>query len=697
MRPVLLRAAPYGAALWSLCVGEAPVFAEFSTRVVADRVPLAASSLTVPAATLFARPVSRPSDLLRVVPGLLVLQHAGGGKANQYLLRGFDADHGTDVALFFDGVPINMVSHGHGQGYADLSFLIPELVERVEIQKGPYSVEQGDFATAGTIQFVSRQKRPGSSVSIALDTLLGVRGVGIGAGTFLNQRLHVLAAVEGFANNGPFLNPENHRRFNVFSKLTYEPTQHTQLSLALASYGATWNASGQLPLRAVQAGQLDRFDSLDPTEGGGSTRHSATLAFSHRTQDLQVTAQAYVLAYTFKLFSNFTFALRDPVAGDQIEQTDDRVVFGAATNVRRRFGWKNLRAETLVGASLRTDRIENALYNGAARVRQATVVQDEVRQTSIAAFVAQEVSFRRLLRVSAGLRTDYFVFDAASRVSPAAGLVGAARVSPKGSVLVRPHAATDFFLNVGTGFHSNDARGVVLPKDAVTPLTAALGYELGGHFRVDNWLDVTLALWGLDLDSELVWIGDEGRTEASGASRRLGAEIAVQVRPTGWLALDADVTSSSAHFRDGSTDGQTNQVPLAPRWTVSAGATAQAPFGLRGALRFFAVTARPATEDGFLIAEAIYQLDLSLAYRHRFVEIAAGVENLLNRENRQAQFATTSRLRHEAATDAPPPPDACPHSTRVARTETGLFAGCEDIGFTPAAPVVARVTVSAFF
>lgn len=683
----------------------APSSTAFSTLVVADKPTSAASALTVREQDLRLRPIQRVSDLLRVAPGLITIQHAGGGKANQFLLRGFDADHGTDVALTLDGVPINMVSHAHGQGYADSNFVLPEIIDRVEVFKGPYFAELGDFATAGAINLVSKRSLEGSFATLSGGMYNSLRGV-VGAGhSFLDGKLRALVFGEGSYSDGPFENPERFKKFNLFSKLTYQLSPRSFLSLAVSSYAGDWYASGQIPLRAVEDGTLSRFGNIDPTEGGSSSRHNVYLAYELRNGSHDLSALVYYSRYGLKLYSNFTLFAGDDENGDGIEQSDDRDLFGFRATYRRRLAFRWLRFDTSVGVSGRFDRIHNSLYQQRARERLAPIVEHDIAETSLAIYGKEEIAFSRWVRLIFGLRADLFTFDVNDRrevTSPAAplgdatsGVQSEAQVSPKVTLVVSPHRRFDLFFNFGRGFHSNDARGVVRAVDPVSPITPALGYEIGARTRLADRLDLAASFWGLDLDSELVWVGDEGRTEAAGATRRLGFEFEGRLSITSWLFFDLDLTLNDARFTQNA--GNANAVALAPRITVASGLSVLTPFGLRGSLRFTGIDARPATEDGFLVAQGAYLLDAAVSYRYRFIEVGLSVENLSNADYRSAQFATTSRLRGESPTGAPPPPGACPASTRVQVNDAGNFAGCEDINFTPGTPINVQGRATLYF
>ena len=670
---------------------------------VPERPPLAASARTVRDSDLRARRIDRPADLLRVTPGLVVVQHAGGGKASQYFLRGFDADHGTDVAFSVDGIPVNMVSHGHGQGYADPGFIIPELVERMEITKGPHGLEGGDFASAGAVELSTRESGE-SFLSLGGGSWGQLRAVGMVAPD-LGGPMQPLLAGELVRSDGPFEHPERYRKHNLHGKLTGDLGPRSNLSLAASTSAASWNASGQLPARAVDSGAVGFYGALDPTEGGATSRHNLSASFRLRpTVDDELTASAYLSFHDFTLYSNFTFLADDPVNGDQIEQRDSRVVSGA----RARYRWVSERAgvrwTSTLGGSARQDNIDNALLRSRARERLARVVDAEIRQSSLGLFAGEEAQLSSWLRVHAGLRVDQVSFavqdrleDLAAQGNATSGIRSATQLSPRAGAVFSPVGAVELFLNYGHGFHSNDARGVVRAAGPVDPLTRSVGYELGLRTRLaDRRLELGLAAWGLDLESETLWVGDAGTTESSGATRRVGLDLDARLAIRPWLLADLDVTLARARFRQDAGNGQA--VPLAPRMTITAGLSALHPRGLRGSLRLLHVSQRPATEDGFLKAEGFTLLDLSAAWRWRAFELGLGLENLLDRRYRAAQFATVTRLAGEPGTSAPPPPGACPAGTRAAIDEAaGNFRGCEDLSFSPGNPFGIRVSGTFYF
>ncbi|QRK07620.1 TonB-dependent receptor [Archangium violaceum] len=671
---------------------EAP--ASMQTTVTARRPFTAASSSTVRDQDFLLRPRPRPADILQVVPGLYTVQHAGGGKANQYFLRGFDADHGTDVALFVDGVPVNMVSHGHGQGYADLNWIIPELIERVEVRKGPYFAQDGDFATAGAVNLVTRRNFESSQLTLGGGSFDTWRGMFIAAPDV--EGWSPVVAGQVYGTNGPFLNPERLERYSLFTKVTRDLSARSSLSLAITSYGSGWNASGQIPLRAVNAGLMDRFGSVNDAEGGNSQRHSAYATWRTLTRDDgEVNIMAYGVQYRLNLYSDFTFFSRDPVNGDMIEQNDRRTVLGFNASYRFRRQWAGITFDTLVGTQLRSDSIENGLSYDKARERLETVVDASIRESSLGVYAQEDIVFTPWLRAVLGLRADSFGFDVndhredlSSLDTKTSGVRQASLLSPKASLVVSPLPSTELYVNFGDGFHSNDARGVVRQPDPVTPLTKARGYELGARTRLFDRLDLAGSVFRLDLDSELVWVGDEGSTEARGATRRQGLEAEARLKVLPWLFADADATFTRATYVQNAGNG--DAVALAPTLILSGGVSARHPIGIYGRLGVLHLGDRPATEDGLLTAEGFTRVDATLGYRGSFYEVNLSVQNLLDTVWREAQFANVSRLPSETS------PSSCPVGTRPAG-EADAFEGCEDVHFTPGAPFNAQASVSFFF
>jgi hypothetical protein len=616
------------------------------------------------------RPRLRPGDILEAVPGLFAVQHAGGGKANQYFLRGFDADHGTDVAFSVDGVPINMVSHGHGQGFTDFHFLIPELVTSLDGYKGPFYASQGDFATAGAVNLHLAEKLEESYAQYSIGQY-GIMRALVVESPDLGDSFRAVIAGELYKDDGPFLNPEQLKRYNVYLKATHDVGRAGKVQMTLMSYGSTWHGSGQIPARAVcgegEAGTpdpttlnppqpcIDHFGNVDPTEGGSTQRHLVSLAYSTAWHDADLSAMAYAIKYRFTLFSNFTFFADDPVHGDEVEQDDDRTVVGTDIRMRRHDHYLGGQFTTSIGTQVRVDSIDNALYHDVARERFEDKVNASIVESQIGLYVEEDARVRKWLRFIAGARAqrvdvnvEDHIEDKATLGNKSSGYKGATQFLPKFQGILSPIPQLDIFASMGRGFHSNDARGVVRGKDPATLLTPATGYEVGVKVTPIPNLTVSASGFLIDLDSELVWAGDAGTTESSGATRRYGAELDARFRISNWLFADVDGTFTHARYRANAGNG--DAVALAPTRTFSAGLGVRPTIGdftPSGSFRVKSIGARPATEDASLIAEGFTVVDATAGLRWKQIEAGLDVQNLFNATWREVQFATTTRLAYE--------------------------------------------------
>jgi len=500
-----------------------------------------------------ARPIMRAGEVLETVPGLLIIsQHSGEGKANQYYLRGFNLDHGTDFTTTVAGVPVNMPTHAHGHGYSDLNFLIPELVSGVQFRKGPYFADEGDFATAGAahICYVNALDRPIVRVSGGEDgwgRILTAASPQAGAG-------RLLVATELNHNDGPWMRGDDYRRLNGVVRYSVGDTLNAW-SLTAMGYGGSWRSTDQAPQRAIDAGALARFDSVDDTTGGETSRVSLSGDWQRTTSNGVTGGSAYAMRYQLDLFSNFTYFLDDPVNGDQFQQSDRRIVSGGRLSHRlvSRLGGRP--SELLVGADLRHDAIGRlALLHTARREPLAVRRADQVSQTSVSGYVQHDVQWTPWMRSSAGLRLDRVQFDVDAGVPENSGTTGKGLASPKASLILGPWRAAELYVNAGYGYHSNDARGTTLtvdpatgaPADRVTPLARARGAEFGARMVPRRGLEMDVAVWRLDLDGELLFVGDAGTTTASRPSRRWGVEWNTNAAPRSWLTVDADLAWSRA-------------------------------------------------------------------------------------------------------------------------------------------------------
>ncbi|MDN3922140.1 TonB-dependent receptor [Roseateles violae] len=618
----------------------------------------AASEGTVRASLIETRPALRPAELLEFVPGMIVTQHSGDGKANQYFLRGFNLDHGTDFASYVDGMPVNMVSHAHGQGYSDLNFLIPELVQRIDYRKGPYSASDGDFASAGSARLLLRDKLPHEMASLTLGEhgyarALLAGGLALGPG-------RLLGAVELHRNDGPWQQPEKLRKFN--SVLRYsEGGEDGSRSLSLMAYDSRWTATDQIPARAVAGGRLDRFGSLDPSDGGSSRRLSLSARQTRNTEDGDWQLDAYYVQSRLTLFSNFTYLLDDPLHGDQFEQAEARQLLGGEASRRWQFEWRGLHQQFSLGAQFRHDGLSPVgLYATEARRRLATRQESELRQTSAGVHAELSSGWTPWLRSVVGLRGDAARFKVHSSIAENSGRAQDSLVSPKLALILGPWRKTELFLNYGEGFHSNDARGTVAriapkegtPVEPVPGLVPSRGGELGLRSEWLPALQSSLALWRLDLASELVFVGDAGDTEPQRASRRQGFEWNTHWQLNRSWQLDLDLAASKARYRDDAPEG--NRVPGAVDRVASLGLSWNEPSSRWSAqfqLRHFGP--RDLVEDGSQRSKAT-----TLAYARASwqaspqLRLSLDVFNLFKRQASDIDYFYESRLQGEAATVA---------------------------------------------
>ncbi len=605
------------------------------------------------------RPRLRAGDLLESVPGLLVVQPEGGGKANEYFLRGFDADHGTDIAFFTDGVPVNMPTHAHGQGYSDFNFLIPELVVSVDGYKGPYYAQFGDFATAGAVNLRLAETFDESFAQYSIGQYGIMRGLVIESPKLGDDWRTVMAA-ELYEEDGPFVHPEGLGRYNVYLRATHDLGVRSKVSLTWMSYGGSWNASGQVPARAVcgegepqnpppqayGADCMSRFDTVDPTQGGMTQRHALSLAYSTQSEDSDLTATAYAIRYDFKLYSNFTFFAEDPLNGDEFEQDDDRTTVGVDFRVRKHIHYAGARLTTTFGIQVRDDTIDSGLFHDKAREQLDTLVRSGVAESEIGAYAEEEVRLNRYVRFVLGARGDRIDVDVNDALGKASGTANQALFSPKYMAVVSPAPGTiDLFADYGRGFHSNDAKGAVLPTNAVTLMAPATGYEVGVSVQPVRNLRLSADAFLLDLDSELVWDGDTGTTYAAGRTRRYGVELGARYKLANWLYADVDATFIHARFRDAPSGN--DLVPLAPSRTLTVGIGVKKKINdwtPMGELRLRSMDDRPAMQNGSLVAQGFTQVDGTLGARWKNIEFALDAHNLLDTAWRQASFAYTSRL-----------------------------------------------------
>lgn len=597
------------------------------------------------------RPIQSSQDVLKIVPGLFIAQHAGGGKAEQIFLRGFDIDHGTDIALTVDGMPVNMVSHAHGQGYSDLHFVIPETIERVAFDKGPYYTDKGNLNTAGFADFSTKKRLNENLIKIEGGQFNTFRGVGLlNLLPQSNKRYDpsLYLATEYSVTDGYFESPQNFNRFNALLKFNQRISEGSTLEVSASAFSSRWSASGQIPVRAIENGQISRFGAIDDTEGGNTSRYNFnTQLVSELNDGGFLENQFFISRYDFNLVSNFTFFLNDPVNGDQITQSESRTLFGIKNSYWNDWSLLGLNASTEFGIGFRQDIVND---NRLSRTFQKnTILSDlafgDITERNIYLYVEEQVSLTNKLNLTAGLRYDLFSFSYQDALAPSQSKVNQGIFSPKLKVSYAVNPKLNFFVKSGIGFHSNDSR-VVVARSGEQILPKAYGLDVGTLWKPSNKLLFNLAVWRLNLDQEFVYVGDEGIVEAGGKTTRQGVELGLRYQFTPWLYGSMDVNYTDPKSAE-ENEGQ-DYIPLAPTFTSIGRLTVDTQDRLSGSIGYRLLGDRSANEDKSLIAEGYFLLDATLNYQLGKFQFGLSVENLLNRAWKEAQFETESRLFNEA-------------------------------------------------
>lgn len=593
------------------------------------------------------QPVNSSQDVLRQVPGLFIGQHAGGGKAEQIFLRGFDIDHGTDIRLTVDGLPINMVSHAHGQGYADLHFIIPETIEKVNFGKGSYNADQGNFATAGYVDFKTKDRLDNNIVKAEI-------------GQFGTQRLMTMLSLSGADNtagyiaaeyllsDGPFESNQNFERVNLFGKYRFQLSDNQHLSLLSTYFKSTWDASGQIPQRAVNDGSITRFGAIDDTEGGSTSRVNLSLTHKIDISDHSaIENQLYYSYYDFLLFSNFTFFLNDPLRGDQIKQEEARSIYGVNTSFR---SFHDLLGGTLdfkTGIQLRADNSNNnRLANTANRTELLSNIQfGDIKEDNLGFYTDANFTLSKWT-FNAGLRWDHFRYNYLDKTQTAfdSQTTNASILSPKFNLLYNHSRNLQYYLKSGLGFHSNDTR-VAIAQNGLEILPAAYSVDLGVIAKPFKNLLLNIALWNLFLEQEFVYVGDAGIVEPSGRSRRQGIDFSGRYQFSDWLYYNFDANYTLAKSID--EPDESNNIPLAPLTTISSGLSINHHSGIYGGINLRHIGDRPANEDNSIVAKGYTVVDANVGYTWNKLSFGVQIQNLLNVEWNETQFATESRLINE--------------------------------------------------
>jgi outer membrane receptor protein involved in Fe transport len=604
------------------------------------------------------RSVNSAQDILRIVPGVFIAQHAGGGKAEQIFLRGFDIDHGTDIALFADGQPVNMVSHAHGQGYADLHFLIPELVEKVDFQKGTYNASVGNFATAGFVKFQTPDRLSENLLKVEAGQFYSYRTVGLIdllGKSASNKGISAYLGTEFLFSNGYFDAPQNFKRSNFFLKYRQVMDDKQTLSISASTFNSNWLASGQIPDRAVKSGQLSHFGGIDNTEGGNTGRQNLNvqhlLALTDRTI---LKNQVFINQYDFELYSNFTFFAKDSLNGDAIRQKEKRQIIGYNTSLQHDFlsFGKNIKVE--FGTNLRYDATKDSeLSHVKARISTLNRLKlGDIQEINFAPYADASINLSRKLTLNAGLRYEQFHFsyqDKLDTTAQAFHTTAKSQINPKLNLHYQIRPNLQIFALSGVGLHSNDTRvAVAASEENVLPL--AFGNEIGFLYKPTPKVLLSLTAFQLNLQQEFVYVGDEAVVEPSGKTLRKGIDLSFRWQMLPYLYLDVDYNVTKPRSIEAAEGAQF--IPLAPTKTSIGGLTF-AKNSLQTSLRYRYVGDRAANEDYSLTAEGYFLMDAVISYApknksgKRPFEYSLSAQNLTNAVWKEAQFETETRLRGE--------------------------------------------------
>jgi len=618
-------------------------------------------------------PVNSSQEILRKVPGLFIGQHAGGGKAEQIFLRGFDIDHGTDIAISVDGMPVNMVSHAHGQGYADLHFVIPETVEKIDFGKGAYYADKGDFATAGYVAFQTLEKLTKSSISVEAGQFDTLKTVGLFDLLGKKKKQSAYIAAEYILTDGPFDSPQNFNRVNLLGKYSAILDDNGKVSISASRFASMWDASGQIPQRLVDSGTISRFGSVDDTEGGNTSRTNINASFSKPIdENTFLKANVFYSKYEFELYSNFTFFMEDPINGDQIKQREKRNIYGMNAELNKKI--KNTDWDVLfqLGLGFRADATTDSELSHT--LNRSTILEriklGDIDEANGFTYLNSEIKWGKLL-INPAVRLDYFKFNYQDKLAPTYRTQSESEVklSPKLNFIYSENNDLQFFVKSGMGFHSNDAR-VVVQNNGKQILPTAIGTDVGTIWKPFPKLIVNSALWYLYLEQEFVYVGDAGIIEPSGKSKRMGVDLGLRYQLNDYLYFDADANYTYARSID-EPNGQ-NYIPLSPDFTSTGGLSFQKWNGFSGGWRYRYLKSRPANEDNSIVAKGYAIADLNINYTYKDVAFGVSMENLLNTKWNETQFATESRLQNE------------PNSA-------------EEIHFTPGTPFYMKAKISYAF
>ncbi len=618
------------------------------------------------------KPVRNTQELLRLVPGLFIAQHAGGGKAEQIFLRGFDCDHGTDVQVSVDGLPVNMVSHAHGQGYADSHFIIPETINNIDFGAGPYYTQHGNLNTAGYVSFSTFKNIAKSLIQVEGGRFNTFRTLAMIDLIKKNKdRQSAYIAGEFNYTDGPTINKQNFNRFNLFGKYNLVISPAMQLTASASAFKSKWDASGQIPDRAVKDGTIERFGSIDPSEGGNTERYNANIILSTQFKNGSTWEnQAYYSRYKFNLYSDFTFFLNDPVNGDEINQAEQRNIFGYSSKLKQKSFFGNAVLNSTDGIGLRYDATTGSkLAHVVKRQFLDYVKLGDIKELNAFAFTDQQLTVGKWL-ISAGVRLDYFHFNYFDKLTAAQQPSQRKTiVSPKLNIQYTVHPTLQLYVKAGKGFHSNDTR-VVTANSGKEILPAAYGADFGVILKPTKNLFINVAAWYLFLDQEFVYVGDDGNIEPSGKTQRQGVDVIARYQFTKNLFANANINFTKPRAI-GQQKGE-DYIPLAPTTTSTGGLFYKAKEGFNGGLTYRYIKSRPANEDNTITAKGYFLLDAAVNFTKPKYEIGFALENIFNVKWNEAQFATESQLKNETMP-------------------------VTELNYTPGTPFFARLKLAVFF
>ena len=619
-------------------------------------------------------PVKSSQEILRKIPGLIIGQHAGGGKAEQIFLRGFDIDHGTDIAIGVDGMPVNMVSHAHGQGYADMHFIIPETIDNIDFAKGAYYANKGNFNTAGYVDIRTKKTLNKNLFSAEVGQFNTVRALTM-MNLFENENSSAYLASELMMFDGVFESPQNFNRINIMGRYNFNNYKDQEFNMSISHFQSKWDASGQIPIRAVNQGIIRRFGAIDDTEGGNTSRSNLWVNHTKQLNEhATLRSSAYISKYDFELFSNFTFFLEDPVNGDQIYQKEDRTIIGATTVldhfIHLKDNMSHLRYK--LGTGFRYDDVNNVQLS--KTVNRQTILDrmaygnvDELNAFAFASLNYNKGNWT----LNPGVRLDFFKFDYENLLTETYDnkSENKTKISPKLNVIYAVSSKLQLFAKTGLGYHSNDTR-VVVANNGKKILPTSYGTDLGFVFKPQNRLVINGALWNLFLQQEFVYVGDAGIVEPSGRTERYGLDFGLRYQFNDWLFFNTDLNYTYARSSD-DPEGE-NYIPLAPDFTSAGGLSVKDWKHFSGGINYRFIKDRPANEDNSIVADGYFVTDINLNYTIKNWTFGLIVENLFDTKWNETQFATESRLQNE------------PESV-------------EEIHFTPGSPFFLRGKVSVRF